>query len=182
MLIDKKLAGNFVAMRCVEVSDAPFIVKLRTNEELVTYIHKISNDIKAQEQWIKKQQQVDDDYYFIVTDKKTNDPIGLASIYNIENNGISEFGRWVSIGSAIQNLEVALLLFDFAFNELNVKAIRCANVKDNKKIVAFWKKFGAQFNKEYQLDEFIISEYITIRENYYKDIREKHYSLLKKFL
>lgn len=178
MKYNRKISGNLVDIRSVKEYDSEFILKLRTDKELSKYINKTENNIQKQKEWIRNQIKTENDYYFIVANKEKKN-IGLASIYNIKD-GIAEFGRWISEGNQIQNLEMVILLHDFAFFKLDIRELYYVIVKDNKKVISFWKRFGAKYELEYKNENFDIIQYRLKREEYIK-IREKQIKLIEKF-
>lgn len=135
------IEGKLTDLRLVEITDAEFILSLRLDENLNRFVNKVSPDIIKQREWIRSQQVKENDYYFIIQDK-ANNSLGTISLYNIENE-TGEFGRWVSIGNALQNLESVILLHKFGFNVLNLKLIHSNTVVENKKVLGFHKNFGA---------------------------------------
>jgi RimJ/RimL family protein N-acetyltransferase len=179
MIYNEAINGNLIDIRSVNENDAEFILKLRTNEKLSKYINKTENNIEKQKIWIKKQLKKEGDFYFIALDNDEN-PMGLASIYNIDNNDMAEFGRWISKGNQIQNLEMVVLLHDLAFFNLGIKELYYVIVKENKKVINFWKRFGAEQKLEYNNGIFDIIQYNLKKENYIK-IRENQINLLSKF-
>lgn len=181
MLWEQPLEGQYLRLRSVQVSDASFVLKLRRDEQLSRYIHEVEDDVSKQVAWITAQQQREMDYYFIAEDKVSGEPLGLGSVYNFNGN-IAEYGRWISIGNQLQSLEMVLLLFDFAFTHTNAEVLLCVNVKENSKVVSFWKRFGAHFSSEYLMDGFTISEYRTEKETYLNILRPKHQKLLARFM
>lgn len=181
MILEKKLTGNFVKLESVTPDDTEFILSLRLDDNMNKFLNKVDDDIEKQKKWIIAQQERIGDYYFIVTDKNNN-KLGTISLYNIVNDE-AEFGRWISRGNSLENLESVMLLHDFAFQELDLKRVYSRTVEDNKKVVKFHKRFGAEFTKTLTSEDnnFILAEHEIKKTNYDK-IREKNYNTLEAFI
>lgn len=178
MYFNKSIEGKYISMRCVREEDAAFIVRLRNDENKNQYVNPVSEDISLQVQWIRKQISRDNDYYFIFSDKSSSS-LGLCSVYDINpDDHTAAFGRWISWGNALQNVESAVLSFDFAF-ENGIQKLFLDIVRENKKVINFWKRFGAAFDKEFSANGFTLCRYIITYDEYYSGLRDKNISLLR---
>ncbi len=172
---DKKLNGRNIKFRLAKINDAEFILKLRL--EKGGFLSKTDVDLKNQVNWLKEykiREQKKIEYYFIIKDKCQNKDVGTIRIYNIQGGQFS-WGSWVVItGSPYYvAIESCLLLYDFAFYDLNLDK-SCFDVrKGNKKVVSFHEKFGASVIKEDSLNYFF-----NFSKDDYKNIKSKY----KKFL
>ncbi len=179
MYINNIIKGENIILKSVEESDAEFILELRLDETKDFFFHKPKNDVNTQREWIKLQRDQQGDYYFVVYDAN-NIPIALASIYNINNKSKdAEFGRWVSKGSTVLNIETVLLLYNFAFDELNLNLVTTKTSKNNIKVVNFWKKLGADLFGEYIEEDYVVSEYRIDKTKYFSIVKPKIENLLK---
>lgn len=181
MIYDNVLKGKFVNLRSVLTGDAEFILKLRLDENLNKYLNKVDNDLEKQILWIKNQQKADNDYYFLIESTKGN-PLGTISLYNIQNRE-GQFGRWVSIGNSVQNVESAVILYDFGFYELGLDLIYSETVRENKKVLNFHKRFGATILNDFtEYNNFVSQKVIIkIKKDEYKIIRKKNIELINYF-
>jgi RimJ/RimL family protein N-acetyltransferase len=176
MIYPEKLEGHFINLRSVLETDAEFILKLRLNKTLNKYLNKVDNDLEKQKLWIKEQQKGVNDFYFII-ERKSGLPIGTISLYNIKELE-GEFGRWISIGNPVENLESVLLLHDFGFYKMNLDLIYSETVKENEKVLNFHKRFGAKLLNEFrEYNEFIVQKAIIKKESY-KIIRENNLKII----
>ena len=82
MVYDKVLSGKFVELHSVTPEDAEFILKLRQNDEIARYLHRIDNSVEQQIDWIKLHQKLDGDYYFLIWSKNTRERLGTISLYD----------------------------------------------------------------------------------------------------
>lgn len=108
--------------RFVKEEDAPFILKLRTDEELSKYINPTDNDLGKQKSWINTYKQREAkglDYYFIFF--KDNIPVGLNRIYNINNRKFTT-GSWIFCKDAPFESSIAssIIVREIAFEFLNL--------------------------------------------------------------
>lgn len=179
VVTDKEIQGKYVKLRSVSVDDAGFIVAIRNDKEINSFIHPTPTDIGLQIQWIRDQIQREGDYYFIMRDVMDNTPIGLLSIYNISKEGNAEYGRWISRGGALQNVEAVTLLFDFAFSELDIKQIYMLTMEENHKVRHFWKSFGARDMGIIEKDGLNLNKSMITKEEYLNVVRPKNGRLLK---
>lgn len=178
MYFNEVIEGKYIDMRCVNVDDAQFIVELRNDTSLNQYVNAVSKDVELQTEWIRKQIARDNDYYFIYSDKNGK-PSGLCSVYDIDSSSqTASFGRWISWGNAAENVESVILSFDFAFKN-NIRTLNLDIISDNVKVIKFWKRFGAQYDKDLFINNMHLSRYIVTDEMYNSDLRRKNTILLK---
>lgn len=157
MIYHRNIEGKYVVLRSVNIDDAEFIIKLRTNEKYNKFLHTTGNNISLQRSWIKQQQDREGDYYFVIQNQKGH-VLGLISIYNI-NGKMAECGRWISEGNAFENLEAAKLIHEFGFRILGLELIYTCTVKENLTVVNFWIRFGGVFAG------YVFSEPFTLYKN-----------------
>ena len=146
MILNKKICGISCDLRSVQIKDAEFILSLRLDGDLNQYLNKVDDDVSKQEEWITRQMQSDGDYYFII-ESKSGESLGTISLYNI-NEQHAEFGRWISKGGAVQNIESVILLHGFGFESLGLNKIYSRTAVENKKVLGFHKRFGAIVTQE----------------------------------
>lgn len=95
-----------LTVRYVNVTDAEFILSLRSNERLRRFISYTEDNIDKQRKWIesyKCREQVGLEYYFIFLLQERR--LGVARIYNIEKDHFTQ-GSWIfspdaPVGSAV---------------------------------------------------------------------------------
>lgn len=129
--------------RPVQLSDAEFIVKLRTQPHAQRVLHSTSSDIDKQRDWIRQYLQRNNDYYWII-ENLDGEPIGTTSLYNYnaEMNQI-ESGRWVQIpDSGTGSLSGHVLFKDFAYNVLRVNRVVCDTAIINKQVIKYHQFLG----------------------------------------
>jgi RimJ/RimL family protein N-acetyltransferase len=170
---DLYIDGYSYRLRPVSTEDAPFIVRVRTeNAERNKFIHPISQSIDAQIQWIEKYYKVNGDYYFVIENTFTGDPEGLISVYNI-NDKKGEAGRWVIKTDSLAAVESFYLLYRLAFEKVFLDEVYCTVIKENKPVIAFHKTAGQKTRR-------IIPEYYLLNNVKYNAVEfymEKEYFL-----
>ena len=134
------IEGKYVNLREVQIEDAAFILKLRTEGKGVCFLHKTDPDINKQIQYLKRYKTLDNEWYFIVEDKKTHKPLGCISAYEIDENS-ARTGRWVmSPESTIQqSLESDLLIKLFVYYTLEKDYVKSDTRHSNRNILNFFK-------------------------------------------
>lgn len=144
MLINNKLVGKTVTLRCAEITDAEFILSLRNDIEISKYLPKLEISVAQQREWINAQRNNPHDFYFIIEDINDQTQLGTISIYDLAGSE-AESGRFASLGDPIQNVESGLILYDFAFYQLNLTCIKSWVFKENSGVLIYNRKFGFTF-------------------------------------
>jgi RimJ/RimL family protein N-acetyltransferase len=133
--------GKFgITLRPVEIEDADFIFKLRTDPDNSQFIGDTNSDISKQYQWIENYFEQENDYYFII-ESNSKEKLGTIGIYDIIN-GSGEWGRWIISKKHPVAPASAWLIYEIAFNILNLKEVYCRTVVDNKSVVSFHERCG----------------------------------------
>ena len=150
------IIGKHVDLREVELSDAEFILSLRTDEFKSKFLHKTENDLGKQIEYLKNY--------------KTGNPLGTVRLYNLKENQCTG-GSWImKNGSTVQEvIEGDLLLQHFVFNILNLENNYFDVRKGNNKVIKFHKMKGA---KEINQDE----------ESFYFVLNKNDFEKSKQFL
>jgi RimJ/RimL family protein N-acetyltransferase len=168
-----RLSLKGIKFRLVEIKDAEFIYKLRTNNKLNKYLSQISGSIEDQKKWIreyKKREKEKKEYYFVIMNEN-GDSIGLIRVYNIKNNYL-EWGSWIlnpEKSNPILALKSILLIYKFIFEKLKYEKANFDVRKENKEVVFFHKSYGAKIINENDIDyffEFTKEDYELMKEKY----------------
>ena len=172
--MEKFVKGKNINLRDLDISDAQFILDLRTNEDKSAYLNKTEYNIEKQTDYIKNYKKKSDEWYFVI-ESKEKEPLGTVRIYDIKDNSFS-WGSWLVKDGAPTStaIESALLIYEFAFFSLNFAASHFEVRRKNERVRAFHERFGAKIYEETDEDVF----YKYTREDYLK-IRPKY---LKRFL
>lgn len=179
MRFEGLLRGKYISMRSVCADDAAFIVDIRNDGSKNAYIHATSKDLGNQVSWIESQIGRDGDYYFVMLDSNQK-RVGLASVYNVDKRErTAEFGRWVSRGGTMDNVESVVLLFDFAFSELDLDTLTMLTMVENHVVRSFWETFGATAGELVERDGLALERAVVRRDDYFGNIRDRVTRLLR---
>lgn len=153
------------------ISDAEFILTLRTDPKKSQYLSDTPNDVDKQIKFIKNYFDNSTDYYFIITDK-ANNALGTVRIYDIKDDSFC-WGSWIIADNAPQNsaIESALLIYDFGFFALHYSKVHFDVRKANVKVVNFHKRLGATIVREDEINfyfEYDKEKYMIAREKYHR--------------
>ena len=170
---DLRIRGKNVALRGVTERDAEFILALRTDAALNRYVSATENDVERQRCWIAEYRRGDAEWYFIIEDL-VGAPLGTVRIYDVRGDSFC-WGSWILARDAPSHaaIESALLVYEFAFGQLGFAASHFDVRKDNDRVVAFHRRFGAR-----DAGEDDANLYFTYSRADYKRIRERY----RKFL
>lgn len=161
--------GKSINLREIAVSDAEFILSLRTDPRYNEYLGKTDNDINKQREYIRKNAEKDDDIYFIVESKHLQ-RFGCARLYNITPETFN-YGSWIIMREAPPHfgLETYFLVSDFAYYVLKLERAEFDVRKGNKSVVAFHKRMGAEV-----VDADDLCYYFRQTKTTYESIRKKY--------
>lgn len=136
------LSGYGYRLRPVKLSDAQFIVNIRTEDsQRNQYIHTISSDPADQERWLNSYFEREGDYYFVVENRLTGENEGLISFYDVQD-GEAEWGRWVIRKGSLAAIESVYLLYRIAFEQAGLSRLYCRTIRDNAAVVSFHHSIG----------------------------------------
>ena len=137
---DLALRGHAFALRPVELADAAFIVDLR--HAAGAFLNAGARSADAQRQWLANYFLRDDDYYFVIA-RNGGDAEGLAGIYDVDRAaGTAEWGRFAVRAGSMAAVEGALLVYRYAFDVLDLRALRCHTLVGNAQVIAFHDSCG----------------------------------------
>jgi len=138
-----------ISVREVEVNDASYILKLRLDDSYSKYISKVSDEVSAQEnyirQYLKSNIRGRESFYFILTNTATGERCGTVRIYNFKDDTF-EWGSWIldSNKTRYAAMETAVLIYEFAFNALGFGKSEFEVNRNNEKVVSYHTKSGAK--------------------------------------
>jgi RimJ/RimL family protein N-acetyltransferase len=83
------------------------------------------------------------DYYFVVENRDSRRRHGLVGIYNIDPVvQTGEWGRWILRAGSFAAVETALLVYQVAFECLQLRSVYCITVADNLAVLSFHDSCG----------------------------------------
>lgn len=146
-----KVQGKKIVLRNATVSDAEFILSLRTDYKKSMFLSKTDDNLLAQREWLHNYSKSCDQAYFIIVDNN-GENIGTVRLYDQKNNSFC-WGSWILSDSSHNSaaIESALLVYIYAI----VLGFRCAHFdvrKGNLSVSKFHENFGAVIKSETETD------------------------------
>lgn len=146
-----KIKGKDIYLRYVEIEDAQFLYSLRTDPVLSKYLNAVDLELVNQIEWIKKYKEREkskQEYYFIIQ-LKTGEKMGAVRMYDFRGNSFS-WGSWIikSDSPIYTAIESSLAIYEYGFDYLGFAQSHFEVMKDNARVVAFHKNFGAKLFSE----------------------------------
>ena len=174
MIKRKKVTKNLY-LKEVNLKDANYILKLRTDKLLSKYINPTPKNIKKQYEWLKKylhRRKNKKEYYFIFQIKKKTlyENLGFARIVKIKNDTF-HFGGWILQRNTKPwiALECCLSIYEYAFNYLNYKKCLLWINLNNIDVIKYHKFLGAKFLKKDKKEIFLkfdTKNYIKLKSKF----------------
>lgn len=166
-------------IRLAEISDAEFILKLRTNPKLNKHIHANADDLNLQIEWLKEykiRESNGNELYFICMEN--GHPVGTYRIVNINSFSFT-IGSWVfdKHEHRLMPKIVDLLMSDFGFTVLRKPFMLFDVRKQNQHVIdnQSWKMPTCYTESDLSYYYFIKSEdWPKGKENYMN-----HYGIIE---
>lgn len=158
-------------LRPVEVSDAEFLVQIRTDKKLAKYMHPISPSIVAEKQWIISQRSREGDYFFVICDLD-GQSLGAVRLSSVADNS-GEVGSLISYGNSVQNIEAEMRTIDFAFDVIGLDFLHGYTLTDNKPVISYHKKFGYVYEEEEKTVDGMTVRFARLEKDTWRKNREK---------
>lgn len=152
----KKLPADFeldrygLHCRLVREEDAEFIVSLRTNPVKSKFLSTTSNDIAAQQSWIKKykEREINGVDYYLMYEYKGK-KAGVNRLYEIDDNHFIH-GSWLFANNVPPYcaLAAAVIAREIAYDmlELDIEIDTAGIHKDNVDVLQFARYMGCEFD------------------------------------
>ncbi|MEO1784727.1 GNAT family N-acetyltransferase [Thermodesulfobium sp. 4217-1] len=165
------LFGKSINLRTVEFKDADFIYLMRQDKK-AKYLSKINGTVKNQIDWIKeykKREEERKEFYFVI-ESKEGDSYGLVRMYDFKQNSFC-WGSWIIKDDAPKStaIESVIQIYEFGFKTLGFDKSHFDVRKDNDKVIAFHKRFGAEIVSEDELNY-----YFCLDKKDYENIKLKY--------
>jgi RimJ/RimL family protein N-acetyltransferase len=145
-----------VALRLATEADVGFILDLRTNSSLNTFMSPVGPDLQKQRDWLhayKKREAEGTEFYFVITFQSR--PAGTIRVYDFQGRSFS-WGSWiVQPGNPhYVALVSCILIYDFGFDSLNFEASHFEVRRENKAVVRFHQRIGASLVRSDDTDSY----------------------------
>jgi RimJ/RimL family protein N-acetyltransferase len=136
------MEGFGVHLRPIQMEDAAFIVWLRNQDYVKGRVGDSAPDVASQQKWLETYFERENDYYFIL-ETAGGIPLGTNGLYEISGQN-AEWGRYIIRPEVRAALSSAILIFDLAFEKLELRELLARCVSTNLKVHSLVKKFGFQ--------------------------------------
>lgn len=149
----KFIAGNHVNLRDVEVSDAEFVLLLRTDPKKSQFLNKTNTDVENQRSYIRRYKDRPSEWYFVIENKIDKRKLGTIRIYNVQGTCF-ESGSWLVCDDAplTAAIESFILLHIYGFFVQCFSSEKLSVHKANRRVVKFQRQFGAVQIRETPMD------------------------------
>lgn len=138
------IKGKFIYLKSISKKDSSFIYNLRKKKNISLYLHNPPKSVSDQQKWINYNLKNSETLDFIIICKKRKKKIGTIGFDKIKRIS-AEWGRWISLGTTIQNIEAIIILLKFGFDKLRLKEIYSLTNENNHKVVNFHKNTTAKY-------------------------------------
>jgi len=132
--------GFGVRLRPVQMNDAAFIVWLRHQDYVKGRVGDSAPDAAGQQKWLETYFQRAGDCYFMV-ETTGGIPLGTNGLYEISGKN-AEWGRYIVRPEIPAALPSAILIFDLAFEKLELHELLARCVSTNLTVHSLVKKCG----------------------------------------
>ncbi len=139
---DVVLEGPAFRLRPVRPDDAATVLELRNDPERARFIHAGATTIAAQVRWIEQYLDRPGDWYWAVERRQDGRVEGFVGVYDASGTS-AEWGRWVLRAGSLAAAESAWLVHEAAFGPLRLESVLSRTLADNRAVVAFHERYGA---------------------------------------
>lgn len=161
--------------RNAELSDAAFILWLRTDDRKAMYLTQTSPELQRQIEWLAEYAEKTDQVYFII-ENQAGVALGTVRLYDPQGDSFC-WGSWVLKDGAPQSaaIESALMVYAYAADHLGFQASHFDVRKGNERVWRFHERFGAKrvaataLDYLYQID---LAQILLARTRYKKYLPE----------
>lgn len=180
------MRGELVALRNVEETDAPLVLRWMNDEEVTHYMFTGQRPLTLTQvtEELRRQTESASNTVFIVEDLKTRRPVGLGGLYDIHATARKAEFR-VLLGEREcwnkgYGTEVTELLTFYGFDRLNLHRIWLGVTAENRGGVRAYQKAGYREEGRLREDLYRNSRYYDsirmsiLRSEYYPDRHKKH--------
>ncbi len=158
----KLIFGRTITLRDASVDDAEFILSLRINPGLNSFISPTDNDIHKQKEWIHNYVASNDQAYFVIF--LDDNPLGTVRLYGADEHRFC-WGSWILQKGAPAHvaIESALIIYTYALDHLFFREAYFDVRKNNRSVCLFHERFGAKKAFESQTDYHYTINEVAIR-------------------
>lgn len=148
----KRVIGKNIVLRDATISDAAFILALRTDNRKSQHLSFTPPELDKQVAWLEGYADKTDQAYFII-ENRTGKSLGSVRLYDPQGDSFC-WGSWILKNGAPQSaaIESALVVYAYALDHLGFKQAHFVVRKGNESVWHFHERFGAKRVAETELD------------------------------
>ncbi len=152
-------------LRPVAMADAGFILELRSDPVLGRLLHTTSTRLVDQERWLQQYFDREGDYYFVIESRRGRVAQGVVGIYDVHaETRLAEWGRWILKAGSLAAVESAWLVYQCAFEMLQLDAVYCRTNAENTAVISFHDSCGIPRHQTL-VDHFTIAGHRVVRSS-----------------
>ncbi|MFT0213779.1 GNAT family N-acetyltransferase [Pseudomonas sp. F1_0610] len=169
------LESKTIRLRLVEEADAEFILSLRLDNRYNQFLSLVDSNLAGQISWIRsyKLEEKEKKQYYFVIERLDGVRCGTIRVYDLKLDSFC-WGSWIlnENKTRYSALESAFLIYQFGFEILGYNKSHFDVMKENKSVISFHKKMGANIVREDSINFYfeILKETV---ESTRKQIKEK---------
>jgi RimJ/RimL family protein N-acetyltransferase len=161
----KRIIGKNLVFRNADISDAGFILTLRTDAKKSRHLTSGASRLVDQETWLERYAVRDNEAYFII-ENATGESLGSVRLYDSLKHSFC-WGSWIVKDGAPQSvaIESALMVYSYALDTLGFLSSHFQVNKENERVCKFHERFGATRTAENEVEYKYIITNEAIRES-----------------
>jgi RimJ/RimL family protein N-acetyltransferase len=162
----QRLVGNQLILRNADISDADFILDLRTDAKKRRFISPTSPELLQQIAWLEQYAQSQDQAYFVAEDLQ-GDKVGTFRIYDPVGDSFC-IGSWIMREGvpAPYAVESLVMLYRYALVELGFSRSYFAVRKANRSVWRFMERSSAVRTGETDIDYLYETQRAPLLESF----------------
>ena len=166
----RRIVGRTLVFRDAELTDAKFILSLRTDDNKSKHLTKTAPELEKQIAWLSDYSNRNDQVYFII-ENSDGDVIGTVRLYDQQGDSFC-WGSWIIKDGVPPSaaIESALMVYAYAIDYLGFHQSHFDVRKKNESVWSFHERFGAIRTGESEQDYFykLGHEQISLSQQRYR--------------
>lgn len=160
----RRITGRHLLLRDAQVSDAAFILGLRTNAQKGQHLSSTNPELAAQRDWLQRYVSgLDPDQAYFIIEDRAGQALGTVRLYDPRGDSFC-WGSWIIVEGAPAGhaIESALMVYHYALG-LGFTAAHFDVRRANQSVWRFHERFGALRVGETELDHLYTLDEAAIR-------------------
>ncbi len=165
------ILGQNYRLRDATISDAEFILELRSHEFKKKYISETSHELDEQVRWLENYSSKTREAYFVI-ETRLGAPLGTVRIYNPKGDSFC-FGSWVTKPAApvACAVESVLIVYHYALDCLGFARSYFSVRKPNRSVWGFMERFGGSRVGETEQDYLYETDLESVKRGFLRYAR-----------